>query len=454
MDSIVNKLKISFPGRKYQIQQLCNLFGYKNETFVDCVYIYGPSSTGKSSIVTSVLDNLGIQHVRINLIECYSPKILFESILNQLSGHKVDSFKGLPYAKCDNIMDFIFNLKKCASEVDLNNTVIVLDKAERLRNMEYNLLPSFLKFQEISQLPISVILVSEIMFEKYYSKFVVDEPIKVYFPQYTQDELLEILCLDHENVKDATHDHFGETFEISNEFYENYLNIFLSVFYRSCRDLSELRYMSKLNFLKYCEPIAKGQYKFDDSMALWRNISPILKASLEVLYLRISSVTSEWKEQSGEVNKKFAFSKENLAQSLELPYYAKYLLIAAYLASYNPAKEDKRLFVKHHGKKAKRRGIKAKQIVSERLNTQLGPKAFGFERLVAIFYAILEEKVDFNSSLLVQISTLVELQLLSLISDNCDFDGRKYKCCVGYEFIQIISKTLDFHVEKYLVDFN
>lgn len=41
-------------------------------------------------------------------------------------------------------------------------------------------------------------------------------------------------------------------------------------------------------------------------------------------------------------------------QKLELPHYTKFLLIAAYLASHNDAKIDKRLFVKHHGKQKKR----------------------------------------------------------------------------------------------------
>ena len=31
---------------------------------------------------------------------------------------------------------------------------------------------------------------------------------------------------------------------------------------------------------------------------------------------------------------------------MELPYYSKFLLIAAYLASYNPAKVDRRFFAK------------------------------------------------------------------------------------------------------------
>jgi len=33
---------------------------------------------------------------------------------------------------------------------------------------------------------------------------------------------------------------------------------------------------------------------------------------------------------------------------MELPYYSKYLLIAAYIASYNPAKSDRKFFAKVH----------------------------------------------------------------------------------------------------------
>ena len=32
--------------------------------------------------------------------------------------------------------------------------------------------------------------------------------------------------------------------------------------------------------------------------------------------------------------------------NIELPYYSKYLLIAAYIASYNPAKSDRKFFAK------------------------------------------------------------------------------------------------------------
>ncbi|KAF5304948.1 hypothetical protein FQA39_LY09422 [Lamprigera yunnana] len=381
MHSLLEELYVQYPGRKYQIEQLYNLYGHRDEPLLDNIYIYGSSSTGKTAIVKSFLSTLKITNAYINLVECYSSKILYESILNQLSDHKIDVFKAQPYARCDNIMEFIFNLKKCNLENNLNQTVIVLDKAERLRNMDNNLLASFMRLGEISELSISVIFISEIVFEKYYYKNCTLTPIKLHFPQYSKEELVNILALNFDSAKDLTENNCQ--LKISHDFYTNYINFFLSVFYRACRDVSELRYVSKLNFVKYCEPIIKGNCKLEDSMELWRHIVPVLKASLEILYLRIHSVNDELKQiDNTQANKMSSFaSKENLVQSLELPLYGKYLLIAAYLASYNPAKEDKRLFVKHHGKKTKRKtDINAKNKVSEKLNTQLGPKQFTFDR--------------------------------------------------------------------------
>lgn len=448
MDRPLESLEEKFPGREIQIQQLFNLYGYEEENFVDTIYISGGQSTGKTAVVTTLLETLQIKHCLINLIECYTAKILFEAILNKLSGHRINPEKPLPYAKCDNMMDFLYNLKKCSQEVNLSRTVIVLDKAERLRNMDFNLLPGFLRFKELTEENVSVIFISELPFQKFYTKTNIVEPIKIYFPQYNKDELLEILLLDYEFALEIISNNSAENLEIDIDFYRNYLNVFLSVFYRACRDLSELRYMSRENFVKYCEPILKGECTSKDSMVLWRNIAPILKSSLEVLYLRVSATSQV-------AASKFAFSKENLAQSLELPFYAKYLLIAAYLASYNPAKDDKRLFMKYHGKKRKTmKDVKAKSKVSELLNTQLGPKPFSFDRLLAIFYAILDNKVGFNNNLLVQVSSLVELQLLTALSDNCNLDGQKYKCNVSFEFIQTISKMVGFNIRKYLSDFS
>lgn len=91
-----------------------------------------------------------------------------------------------------------------------------------------------------------------------------------------------------------------------------------------------------------------------------------------------------------------------ILQSLDLPYYAKYFLVAAFLASYNSPKDDKRLFVKNHGKKKKRLvQDQKKENTSKEL---LGPKTFTIDRLLAIFYAIMEEKTPLNANLMAQVN--------------------------------------------------
>lgn len=453
-ETTLEQLNSSFPCRKKQLQQLYNAIGQKDEPSPDCIYVYGGTSTGKTAIVKTLLEKLEIRHAFVNLIECYTSKILFESILNQLSDFKMDPKKGSPSARCDNLMDFVSCLNKWAEGMNLNDAVVALDKAEQLRQMDYNLFAGFLRLRELCGLNITVIFLSEIVFEKYYSKGNVVQPIKIHFQQYSKDELLNILVLDYSYAKTWIFSAYNEMLDFDVDFYKNYLNLFLSVFHRACRDLSELRHMAKVNFLEYCRPIANKEHTQADSMALWRNIAPILKSSLAVLYLRIS-VASDRGTLSEKSQRQFTFSKESLAQSLELPFYAKYLLIAAYLASYNPAKDDKRLFVKYHGKKRKTmRAVKAKSKVSEQLSTQLGPKAFSLDRLLAIFYAILDDKVGFNNNLLVQVSSLVELQLLASLSENLSLDGQKYKCVVSFDFIQIIAKMVEFNIRKYLSDFS
>jgi len=50
----------------------------------------------------------------------------------------------------------------------------------------------------------------------------------------------------------------------------------------------------------------------------------------------------------------------------ELPYYAKMLLIAAFLASYNPSKDDTRIFSRDAGvKKKKRTGPKSNKGIAK-----------------------------------------------------------------------------------------
>lgn len=416
----MDALKQSYPGRAPQIAQLFSYF--QAPPYPPALYIRGGPSTGKASILRGLLGALGLRHAVVDLVECYSSRVMFEMVLNQLTGHRVDPSSGAPFAACEHFVEFVGHLGGAEA-------VVVLQHAEQLRHMDANVLPALLALRQLASARVSVVLLSEVAFEKYYSKLNLREPLQMSFPQYSMEQLQEILALDYPQGANLV------DLPVSEEFFRSYLRVFLPVFFRACRDLRELRHMSRKHFAQYCQPVLDGQVRMADALALWKRIAPVFNASFSSLYLRISC------KQPG--------------QELELPFYSKFLLIAAYLASYNSTKDDKRLFMKFHGKKRKtRHDVQRKSKPSTHLNTQIGPKAFSLDRLLAIFYSILEDKVGFNNHLLIQVSSLVELQLLSLASEEAKLDERKYKCNVSFDTIQAIAKMVGFNVRKFLTDFS
>ncbi|KAF9420561.1 hypothetical protein HW555_003311 [Spodoptera exigua] len=462
MEELQNKV----PCREEQLNDLFNLLGEGDECLPCSIFISGSMATGKTLCVNSVLRNLNYKHVVIDCIECYTPKIMYEGILSGLDDEEIE-------VKYETLMDLTNNLNRLQEATIGNNpVVIVFDRAERLRTMDHNIMSAFLRLRELCNLNVCTIFITHLVYENFYFKMGVREPIKLYFPNYNKEELFKIIFLHQKSfinnllITHEVDDDIREELE-KPELFANFLNAFLSVFYRPCRDLIELQHMACVNFIKYCEPIIKNEINATDLSKLWRHISPILKSSLELLYLRISNSKSvnpspgkENSDAEGIPNHNFEntlkeelTSTKTFAQSFELPYYAKFLLIAAYLASYNPPKEDKRLFMKNHGKQRKRlQQVRAKAKITEKLNTQLGPKVFTLDRLLAIFYAILEEKIGLTSNLLAQIATLVELKLIAG-SKEIDLDTAKYKCIVGYDFISAVAQTVGFNVRKYLYDF-
>ena len=431
MEDCLQYLKEKVVCREKVIEQLYSLIGYSDEPVPHSIFIYGHTATAKSLVVKSMLSYLKYNATIINCIEHINSKHMFNYILNDLSSNLIGSVTNdkLQY-KCDNIADFVMYLK----EISINSTkptIIVLDKCDKLRNIDIGFLPAFSKLKEISGVDVCVILISDIVWEKFRVKIGMHEPIKIHFSQYTRNEFSEILLLN------KPHDY-------EDSFYKDYLNLFLSVFFRFCRDLNELRYMARINFSKYIEPIEINKSKKNDTAMLWRNISAVFKANLEVIYLRVSVEDfAKHNQLSTEIE-----STMRLALSFELPYYAKYMLIASYLASYNPAKEDKYLFMKRKFKRKKKGATKKKTIVK----TRSGPHHFLVSRMLAIFCAILDEKVDINANLLAQIPSMCQLGLLTTVG-NYNLDEPKLKCCVSYDFILVIAKTVGFNIQNYLYNF-
>ncbi|XP_055603480.1 origin recognition complex subunit 5 [Uranotaenia lowii] len=473
MNEIVKQINDRYPCRESVVRRLYQLYG-DGDPFPPAVYFYGHTSTGKSAILREFLARLpDTKYALLNAIECYTNKILFEGILNRLVGHVPCASNGYAsMATVDSMKEFVKQLQKLE---DGYGYVIVLENAERIRDMEHNVLPMLLRLPEVTGLNISVLLVSDLPFEKYYVRTGFSPVVKIFAPEYTKKEIMAIMMNDYCRVRDQIKadvenpkkDTSEEVIEkqlkvldnLSKDFYENYLNIFLNVFFKVCRDLKELQLVSFECFQKYCEPVLEGTIGPDEVTKLWRHISKTMKLALGTIYMRMGNVNQDLLkpvDAAAPESVEHVQTMKRLAQNLELPFYAKYLLIAAYLASHNAAKEDKRLFMKNHGKQKKRlQTVNAKAKVSEKMATQLGPKSFTIDRLLAIFYAILDDKVGLTCNLLAQISTLIHLKFLVFASgEGSMIEGNaRLQCTVGMDFIMHIGKMVGFNVRQYLCDF-
>ncbi|VEL14729.1 unnamed protein product [Protopolystoma xenopodis] len=100
-----------------------------------------------------------------------------------------------------------------------------------------------------------------------------------------------------------------------------------------------------VNWPIFEEAIINGVVAPDDEWGHWRHAQPILKRSLSTLYMRLQPLSGVASDVKGEslFGERFNFQT---SLNLELPYYSRFLLIASYLASYNPRSADKKFFEK------------------------------------------------------------------------------------------------------------
>lgn len=231
------------------------------------------------------------------------------------------------------------------------------------------------------------------------------------------------------------------------------------MFYISNRTLPFLLWIARYHLPSYRAPVDRRETDPDNARALIRNIEKRLKESKTEVHIRETTSkqleAAEREAISGSslstATSASSTSVSNRRLHVELPFHSKFLLIAAYLASYNPVKSDKRFFMKHHGKQRKTLASTRKERTSSQLT---GPKAFPLDRMMAIFYSVVDESVRPSANIASQISSLVSLQFLTAVGGADDgLDVPKYKCVVGLDFVTQISKQVQFEIHRYLYDF-
>lgn len=425
-DLLLCKLHTKCICREEQVNMIYNLLKNNVESFPNSLFVYGNIGVGKTHTVKTIFKELHITHAYVNCVEAYTPQLLYEKILSD--------FNCTDFTSCATMMDFIRVLKShfdIEAGKNIEMPYILFDKAERLRRVDEHVFSAFLRIPELTGLNIGVIFITEIVLEKFFRTTGFYTPLTVHFSDYSKSDVISILELDCPD-------------DYSKDFYSQYCKLVVDVFFQVCRDVKELQHLTLVNFSKYCEPVLRGELKENESTKLYQRMVPFLRKALQTVYLREVS-DSQWENMgmSAKIDK----------VKVDLPYYAKYLLLAAYFASYNPANTDRRFFTKKSlGKLSKRTktSLKAAKDPDKRF---AGPKPFQMDRLMAIFYSIVPGGATSSGNILTQVSNLVSLNLLMKASQDGIIDAPKYKCVVTLDFVLEIGKQVDLDIGEYLYNY-
>ena len=215
---------LRFPGGKIQILELIRSLGPVNCPMLP-LFIYGDTSVGKTSITLQIFRHLNRPFVYSSCLTCYNPRILFESILNQLLLHRKNAANGYSSAKrCERPSDFVNFLREALisvtsslqgnlvksgskkSERRVNGSMIYLifDNLELVREWDKSstILPFLFNLYHILKMPeVGLIFISNTSPDTYYSNMGYLEPVPLYFPNYSEEGLRQILMRSQENKK-------------------------------------------------------------------------------------------------------------------------------------------------------------------------------------------------------------------------------------------------------------
>ncbi|CAH8532820.1 unnamed protein product [Schistosoma intercalatum] len=471
-------------GREKEQQFLFSLMCKKNPLST-CFVITGPPGCGKSVLVSSTFELLeescGMLWVLISCLESFvgtqgtcgatSSRYFLELILQSIK------CRYLPEAdlciSCEDTSSFIDNLCQILLAIGARNTHdqtcvgLIFEQAERLCDGESLVLPLIIglgasvneKLNQLGSLHtplLFTVLVTRLPWEKFNFGTFSFEPYVISVESYSRDQLARLLTsLLPSNASESR--------------FNRFVDLLLTVCFPVCRNAGELIHLMNINWNAFNEPVNKGLVAADDEWGQWKLAQPYLKKSLSTLYLR----------HYGDSNLASLSTKNAGRQNfLELPYLTRFLLIAAFMASHNPRSSDKKLLTKNSGRLSIRKKKQEKEVYKTQAEFT-GPRIFTLDRLLAIFYVLVQNefaKVPCTSILMSQIACLTACGLLSpssqalsvgnssttglsttnssvnAISDLDPLANPKYRCLISLEIAKSIAQSVDFDLLSHLTE--
>ena len=424
---------------------------------------YGPHATGKSSAVKLYLETHSLLHAIVKCEECITGRHLLERIVTAVHEaiHSEASLDTKPThpGRCESLNTLSNSLQTLLQRAP--KFVLVLDAIDRQRDPPPTLLPALIALGDT--LPnLTLCLITR---HPPSPRALCSTGIQhLLFPAYTRTQSLHILSQKPLPIfstsqlaeKEADYDE-ATHLEDQTWLYPRFLAAVWDSLAQNCaRDLLSFRRVAHRLWPAFIAPIQAGEYGTRDFSRLVVAQRRLFQDESVLLDSIVSATTTNATpaEPAATTRRK---------DPHDLPYYTKYLLLAAYLASFNPPKTDALFFMKateHKKKRRKRNTNTTSSTLSSRKNRKvprhlLAPSAFPLDRLLAILHAILPHDVRTGVDVYAQIAMLVGLRLLvrSAGADVLAGEG-KYRvgAMVGWEYVQGLARGLDFGLADYVAE--
>ena len=326
--------------------------------------------------------------------------------------------------RCDKVSTFLQLVKKLSKPEAAS--YFVFDNAEKLLSLGSSIFSIFSRIQEVTGGNFGVIMITQSAWESFEDDAAGTIPLSLHIHPNQPSQIIDLVCEECPPDDDES-------------LFQNFVRDAHSVFRSMISNVRELRYVVQLLYPRYRQLCNESNMDFDGNENVFlarakiqRQMQPLYRMVQRRLLLHdinedeIEEFSTQKKKGSSplpssnpssidrsteaivttndsdehgdysasclvsstnETSNEAEYRRRALSSAIELPMLTKFLLIAAYLASHNPADTDVKIFTHHRsGRRRKRRSHQTSEPKTSTRDKLKFPKQFPTERMYAIFF--------------------------------------------------------------------
>ncbi|KAL5612628.1 hypothetical protein BROUX41_004277 [Berkeleyomyces rouxiae] len=494
---LMQDLLETHPCRSLQIETLATLL-HPDAAMARNIVVYGPEATGKSSITQGVAARISrasagggggdwrMKHAQVNSVQCITSRHMFErclGLVREALGEAEGAGEGETTrapASCENLAQFTSELAQAlgawaeagAEAEERRHFVMVFDGVDVQREAPASLVAGLARLSEMIPCLTSVFIVA------------VPPPaflrttavVHVHFPGYAKHEFVKILAQTAAPRAALADLSAADTLDLWVRFCGTVHDALARA---AVRSLPLLRDCCERLWPLFVAPVELGTHdprEFSKLLIAARVhfqdeglVNPSLVSAAPVATGTAAAATT-------------AALPPKTDLAVLLPTMPRLILLAAYLASHNPARHDVAVFSTfHHGKKKKRGGLSstlpqqssgsgrggggARAKHRKIARKLLGAHSFVMERMLAILAAVRSEwaaaagvaaglGAGVDGDVGVAMATLASLRLLVRVGLGSDLmdRGARWRITVGWDDVRAIGRSVGLEIEDWLVE--